>query len=80
MSRDHASAKKLREDILEETKKFLAALESGASDEALNAVLLTIKLKENALIQQGGVMLAPEMWRLLHNRLANRQNKDILDA
>jgi hypothetical protein len=76
MSRNHSTGKKLRSEILQETKRFLAGLESGASDEVLSSVLLSIKLKENELIQKGGLMLAPEIWQFLHNRLANRRSKD----
>jgi hypothetical protein len=75
MSRNYSTGKKLRSEILEEIKRFLAGFESGATDEALNSVLSSIKLKENELIQHGGIMLAPEMWRFLHNRLSNRRSK-----
>jgi hypothetical protein len=77
MSRNHSTGKKLRSEILEETKRFLAGLESGASYEALNSVLLSIKSKENKLIQQGGAMLAPEIWQFLHNRLSYRRSEGI---
>ena len=58
---------------MDETKKFLLGLESGASTETLNSILLNIKQKENELIQQEGSMLAPEMWRLL--QLLSRRNE-----
>jgi hypothetical protein len=71
---DQSTVKRLRAEILDETKKFLIGLESGASTETLNSILLNIKQKENELIQQEGSMLAPEMWRLL--QLLSRRNED----
>jgi hypothetical protein len=78
MNMDQSTGKGLRAEILDETKKFLIGLDSGASDETLNSILLNIKQKENELIQQEGSMLAPEMWQILHNRLANRRSRDLI--
>ena len=80
MSAGESTIKTLRDEIIAETKRFLAGLESGASEEMLNPVLLTIRQKESDLIQQEGSMLAPEMWRLLHNLLAHRRNTDFIDT
>ncbi|HWB92638.1 MAG TPA: hypothetical protein VG605_12330 [Puia sp.] len=74
------SLKELRADILLDFKRFLSGLDSGATNEQLVAILARIREKELQLIKDDGSMLAPEMWKLLHSRLANRKNVEIIDT
>lgn len=63
----------LRFAIIAETKTFLRGLKSGASDEQLRTIAQRIRDKERQLLQQEGVVLDPNMWRILHSRLTNRK-------
>lgn len=69
----------IRADILVDTKKFLQCLDSGASVEDLSAILTQIKEKETLLLKKEGSMMAPDLWRLLYNRLLSRINRDTPD-
>ncbi|HEV2354631.1 MAG TPA: hypothetical protein VGR89_10325 [Puia sp.] len=42
-------------------------------------MLLRMREKELQLIKEGGTMLDPEMWRILHNRLAQKDGEEIID-
>jgi hypothetical protein len=68
-----------RADILADTKKFLHCLNEGGSIEELSAILAQIKEKETKLIKEEGLMIAPDLWKLLHNRLASRIGRDVPD-
>jgi hypothetical protein len=63
----------LRLAIMADTKNFLRGLESGASDEQLRTIAQRIRDKEQLLLHQEGVVLDPEMWRILHSRMINRK-------
>jgi hypothetical protein len=80
MTPGNSNVKSLRAAIIGEAKRFLIGLETGVSDELLASILLDIKEKELQLIKQEGTMLDPDMWKLLHDRLANRRKKDIIDT
>ncbi|HEY4206641.1 MAG TPA: hypothetical protein VGM31_07515 [Puia sp.] len=58
----------------------MIALQSGASDERLATSLSHLKEQERRLIRVQRTMLHPAMWRILHNRLVNRRDKDIIDT
>ena len=73
------SLNRIRADILADTKRFLQCLDAGASVEDLSTILTQIKEKEAQLIKEEGTMIAPELWKLLHNRLATRINRDVPD-
>jgi len=73
------SLNSIRADILADTKRFLKYLDAGASVEDLSTILTQIKEKEAQLIKKEGTMIAPELWKLLHNRLATRINRDVPD-
>lgn len=77
MNTDNIVLKEIRASILLDTKRFLIGLDSGASYDQLTGILVEIKEKELQLIKNGGSMLAPEMWRLLNSRLANRRAGDV---
>lgn len=68
----------LRLAIISETKVFLRGLESGASDGQLHTIIQRIRDKENQLLHEEGVLINPEMWRILHSRLVKR-NLEIID-
>lgn len=72
--------KELRADILFDFKRFLAGLDAGATQEQLAAILAQIREKELQLLRDDGSMLAPEMWKLLHGRLAARKDVEIIDT
>jgi hypothetical protein len=74
------STSALRAAIIGQTKRFLAGLETGLSDEQLTSILSDIQEKEQQLIKENGTMLAPEMWELLRHRFSNRRKKDIIDT
>ena len=63
----------LRQSILAETKVFLRALKSGASNEQLQSIAHRIREKEHRLAREEGAVLDPTMWRILHSRLINRK-------
>jgi hypothetical protein len=63
----------LRFAVIAETKSFLRGLKAGASDEQLRIIAQRIRDKEQLLLRQEGVVLDPDMWRILHNRLINRK-------
>jgi hypothetical protein len=65
----------LRLSIIAETKVFLRGLKTGASNEQLRAIIQRIRDKERQLLHQEGAVLDPEMWRILYNRLINRNVK-----
>jgi len=69
----------LRANILADTKRFLQCLDSGASVEELSAILALIKDKEAQLIKKEGSMMAPDLWKLLYNRLTNKMNQAFQD-
>ena len=79
MKYNDSTLNSIRADILADTKKFLQCLDSSATVEELSAILAHIKDKENQLIKREGSMMAPELWKLLHNRLATRINRDVPD-
>jgi hypothetical protein len=62
----------LRLAIIAETKVFLTALKSGATDAQLIAIVRRIREKERQLLKQEGALLDPDMWRILHSRLVKR--------
>ena len=80
MDTQSPTLKELRAAILFDFKRFLSGLDAGATDEQLLAILAQIREKELQLLKDDGSMLAPEMWRLLHSRLANRKGADIIDT
>jgi hypothetical protein len=68
----------LRLAIIAETKLFLRGVNLGASDGQLQGIIRRIRDKEHELLQQEGAVLDPEMWRILHSRLRNR-NREFVD-
>ena len=80
MSPENFSIHELRMSVYEDTQKFLMGLNSGASNAQLTALLLAIREKELLMIKQGGTMLSPEMWKLLHSRLTKRMAPEIIDT
>jgi hypothetical protein len=68
----------LRLAIIAETKLFLRGLRSGATDDQLQTIIGRIREKEHQLLRQEGAVLDPEMWRILHSRLKNR-NLEFVD-
>lgn len=70
----------LRASILLDSRNFLIALQSGASDELLASNLSRIQELERRLIRHQRTMLHPGMWRILRNRLVNRKHKEIIDT
>lgn len=79
MTTDRSTAWQIREEIISDTKAFLTGLESGATNDQLRSLLLRMREKELQLIKEGGTMLDPEMWRILHNRLAQKDGEEIID-
>jgi hypothetical protein len=69
----------IRAGIIADTKAFLTGLESGATNEQLRAVLQRIREKELQLLKVGGTMIDPKIWTILHNRLAQRDAREIID-
>ena len=67
---DNLSA--LRLAIIADTKIFLRGLKIGASDEQLKTIFQRIREREQQLLHQEGVVLDPDMWRILHSRLMHR--------
>jgi hypothetical protein len=78
-TRDETDTSTLRAAIIGQTKRFLAGLETGLSDEQLTSILSDIQEKEQQLLKENGTMMAPEMWELLRHRFTNRRKKDIID-
>lgn len=72
--------KELRADILSDFKRFISALDAGANEDQLASILAQIREKELQLLKDDGSMLAPEMWKVLRNRLAARKSTDIIDT
>lgn len=68
----------LRLAIIAETEVFLRGLKTGASESQLVAIVKRIRDKEQQLLHQEGAVLDPEMWRILYNRLINR-NVEFVD-
>ncbi|HLI94391.1 MAG TPA: hypothetical protein VKU83_12295 [Puia sp.] len=79
MTTSSSTARQIREEIISDTKAFLAGLEAGATNEQLRSLLLRMREKELQLIKEGGTMIDPEMWRILHNRLAQKDGEEIID-
>lgn len=77
---DSFGGKDLRASILHDSKNLLIALQSGASDELLASSISRIQELERRLIRNQRIMLHPGMWKILHNRLANRRFKEIIDT
>lgn len=69
----------LREAIIAESRLFLLGLETGVSDETLYGILRRLREKELQLLKLDGSMLDPEMWKIIHNCLANRRTVEIVD-
>lgn len=69
---------KLRLAIIAETKVFFMGLKTGASDAQLLSIIRRIRDKETELLKEEGAVLDPDMWRILHNRLMNR-NLEFVD-
>jgi hypothetical protein len=78
MSNENSTAREIQAGIIADTKAFLTGLESGASDDQLRAMLQRIKEKELHLLKEGGAMLDPKIWRILHNRLV-QSRQEIID-
>jgi hypothetical protein len=78
MTTENTSFTDLKETVLTEARRFLAAIEAGASDEKLTAILHKIKELELRLLREAGTMLDPEVWRILQNRLEKRQDTDFI--
>jgi hypothetical protein len=64
--------------IIAETKLFLRGLSSGATHDQLQTIVGRIREKEHELLRQEGAVLDPEVWRILHSRLMNR-NLEFVD-
>jgi hypothetical protein len=79
MITENLTADEIRAGIIAETKAFLIGLDSGATDEQLRAVLQRIREKELILLKVGGTMIDPKIWSILHNRLAQRDGREIID-
>jgi hypothetical protein len=76
MKYSNSTLNNIRAEILADTKKFLQCLESSASVEELSVILAEIKEKEAELFKAEGSMMAPDLWKLLYNRLASRITRD----
>jgi hypothetical protein len=76
---ESSTAHEIRAGIIADTKAFLIGLESGATDEQLHGVLQRIRQKELHLLKVGGTMIDPKIWTILHNRLAQRDGREIID-
>jgi hypothetical protein len=74
------SGTELREAIIADSRLFLLGLETGVSEETLFDILRRIKEKELLLLKTEGAMLDPEMWKIIHNCLANRRPVEIVDT
>jgi hypothetical protein len=79
MATESFAARQIREGIIADTKAFLTGLESGATNDELRAMLLRIREKEVQLLKEGGTMIDPKIWRILHNRLAQKDGQEIFD-
>jgi hypothetical protein len=79
MITESSTTHEIRAGIIADTKAFLIGLESGATDEQLRAVLQRIREKELHLLKVGGTMIDPKIWSILHNRLAQRDGREIID-
>jgi|GEM_PF-4186073 hypothetical protein len=62
----------LRSAIIADTEIFLRGLKIGASEEQLKAIFKRIREREQQLLHQEGVVLDPDMWRILHSRMIHR--------
>ena len=80
MNSDNSSDYDIRSAILADLKSFLSALQSGASDKQLAMILAGIREKELRLLKTGGTMVSPELWKILHSRLAKRSDEEIIDT
>ena len=76
MQYQDATPHSLRAIILMDIKHFFQCLDAGEPVNELNVKLNLIKEKETQLIQGGGSQIAPDLSRLLHNRLAERVYRD----
>jgi hypothetical protein len=80
MEKSNLSGTELREAIIADSRLFLLGLESGVSEETLFDILRRLKEKELLLLKTEGAMLDPEMWKIIHNCLANRRPVEIVDT
>lgn len=80
MIMDSFEERDLRASILLDSRNFLIALQSGASEEHLATSLSRIQEQERRLIRRQRTMLHPGMWKFLRNRFINRREKDIIDT
>ena len=67
-----------RQAIIAESNVFLKALKSGASDKLLLAIIQRIREMEQQLARREGAVLDPMVWRIMYNRLKNR-NVEFID-
>lgn len=79
MTTESSTAREIREEIIADTKAFLTGLESGATNEQLRALLLRMRERELLLLKEGGTMVDPNIWRILHNRLSQKDGQEIID-
>jgi hypothetical protein len=79
MITESSTAQQIRAGIIADTNAFLNGLESGATNEQLYVVLQRIREKELQLLKVGGTMIDPKIWTILHNRLAQRDGREIID-
>lgn len=79
MATESSATREIREGIIADTKAFLTGLESGATNDQLRAMLLKIREKELLLLKEGGTMIDPKIWRILHNRLTQKDSQEIID-
>jgi len=80
MIMDSFEERDLRASILLDSRNFLIALQSGASEEHLTSSLSRIQEQERLLLKRNRTMLHPGMWKLLRNRFLNRREKEIIDT
>lgn len=79
MYTENSATREIRAGIIADTKAFLTGLESGASIDQLRGVLQRIREKELLLLKEGGAMVDPKIWRILHNRLELHRGQEIID-
>ena len=80
MTMDSLEEKDLRASILLDSRNFLIALQSGASEEHLATSLSRIQEQERKLIRKQRTMLHPGMWKFLRSRFINRKDQEIIDT
>jgi len=72
MSLDQLTESTVQVALFELAKNFLTSLQSGATNEELATILADMREKEQLLFRTQGLMLDPELWRILHNRLSKK--------